>query len=183
MGIDPLTIGLVLAATSAAIAAQQASEKNRQVKNQQQTLQNAARVQATQLADQRTQQLSDRRLEATQLAGRLAASTADAGVGFGTTYAGLDNTIASSLARASTNIERNYQNSLAASQAGVQLSSQQLDAQRQNTYLTGITGALSGFSTGLQIGGAVDEYNKPVAPAQTPTTPTRGYYGKEYVVP
>lgn len=182
MSFDPITMGAAGALLGGALSIGQAGSRNSQINSQKGALSNSARVQAAQLADQRSQQLEERRLEAAQLAGRLATQTAGAGVGFGTTYAGLDNAIATSLARASTNIDRNYQNSLNALQAGTQLSSDQLEAQRQNVFLTGLTGSLSGLTTGLQIGGAVDEYNKRIAERRTPTTPTRGYYGKEYTI-
>lgn len=172
MGFDPISLGIMGAAASGALSIGQASSRNRQIDSQSASLSNAARVQAGQLADQRSQQLQERRIEAAQLAGRLATQTAGAGVGFGTTYAGLDNTIATSLARSSTNIERNYQNSLLSLQAGTQLSQDQLDSQRQNEFLTGLTGGLAGLTTGLQIGQAAEQF-KP----KTVTRMETGYYG------
>lgn len=172
MGFDPFTMGAVGALAGGALSIGQASSRNRQIDSQSASLSNAARVQAAQLADQRSQNLQERRLEAAQLAGRLATSTAGAGVGFGNTYAGLDNTIASSLARASTNIERNYQNSLLSLQAGTQLSQSQLDSQRQNEFLTGLTGGLAGLTSGLQIGGAIQQFQP-----KTVTKTVEGYYG------
>jgi len=172
MGFDPISLGIMGAAASGALSIGQASSRNRQIDSQSASLSNAARVQAGQLADQRSQQLQERRIEAAQLAGRLATQTAGAGVGFGTTYAGLDNTIATSLARSSTNIERNYQNALLSLQAGTQLSQDQLDSQRQNEFLTGLTGGLAGLTTGLQIGGAIQQFQP-----RTVTKTVEGYYG------
>jgi hypothetical protein len=135
------------------LAAGEAESRNRSIRKQADNTQDAARLQAQQLAERRSQQLDQNRREAAALRGRLLASAADRGAsGVGTSTDALGFSIDGSFARANRSTETNYSNALQQVRLGTQSSIDQLFANYQSPVLAGLKGALGGASTGLQIG-------------------------------
>ena len=148
--IEALTIGGGL--LGGALSMGQASQRNDSIRKQANNQQDAARLQAQQLAERRQQQLEQNRREAAALRGRLLASAADRGAsGMGTSTDALNTSILGSLDRANRTTETNYNNALQQVRLGTQSTIDQLFANYQSPVLAGLTGTLQGGLTGLQV--------------------------------
>jgi len=136
----------------AALSGIGAIQRNNQIEKQGRNTEDAARLQAQQLADRKRQQQENARLETAALRGRLLASAAERGGGFaGTSYDALDQSILGSSARANRSIDTNYNNALQQIRLGSQASLDQLYANQQNPVLSGLSGGLQGALTGIQL--------------------------------
>jgi hypothetical protein len=134
------------------LSAGEAESRNRSIRKQADNTQDAARLQAQQLAERRSQQLDQNRREAAALRGRLLASSAErGGMGGGSSSDALGFSIDGSFARANRSTETNYSNALQQVRLGTQSSIDQLFANYQSPVLAGLKGALGGASTGLQV--------------------------------
>lgn len=148
--IETLAIGGGL--LGGALSMGQASQRNESIRKQANNQQDAARLQAQQLAERRAQQLDQNRREAAALRGRLLASAADRGAGgAGTSTDALNTSIFGSLDRANRATETNYSNALQQVRLGTQSSIDQLFANYQSPVLAGLSGGLQGSLTGLQV--------------------------------
>jgi uncharacterized membrane protein YccC len=136
----------------AALSGISAIQRNNQIEKQGRNTEDAARLQAQQLADRKRQQQENARLETAALRGRLLASAAERGGGFaGSSYEALDRSILGSASRANRSINTNYDNALQQIRLGTQASLDQLYANQQNPVLAGLNGGLQGAMTGIQF--------------------------------
>ena len=151
-GIEPLVFAAVAGGLGTGLGAMQASQRNDSIRKQANNQQDAARLQAQQLAERRSQQLEQNRREAAALRGRLLASSAErGGMGGGSSSDALGFSIDGSFARANRATETNYNNALQQVRLGTQSSIDQLFANYQSPVLAGLSGGLQGSLTGLQI--------------------------------
>lgn len=135
---------------------------------QQDAVENSAAIQAKQLSDQRVNEQENRKAQALALRGRLRVIAADAGTGFGGSEAQLEAANQYAANRDAKIIDQNYQNSLAAINAGVQNA-----AAANNPLLAGLGGGITGLSTGLSLGAAYNSFATPVPSTQQP-----GWYAR-----
>lgn len=151
-GIEPLVFAAVAGGLGTGLSAVQASQRNASINKQANNQQDAARLQAQQLAERRAQQIDSNRREAAALRGRLLASAASRGAsGLGTSTDALNTSIFGSLDRANRTTETNYSNALQQVRLGTQSSIDQLFANYQSPVLAGLSGGLQGSLTGLQV--------------------------------
>lgn len=144
--------------------------------------QEAARIQAEQLAAQRDIEIQKQQIQADQVRGRLRAIAAEAGTGFGDTQQALEGSVVANQNLNTSIINKNYQSNIQANRVGLQGQLLALDAGQTNSALAGVTGGLSGFGTGLNIAsGASNLLQPPVkqrAPYQGGYYSARGYTGE-----
>ena len=150
MGVVESLVGGAL--LGGALSIGQASQRNDSIRKQAGNAEAAAQLQAQQLAERRAQQLDQNKREAAALRGRLLASAAARGAsGVGTSTDAFGTSILGSLSNANRVTEKNYGNALQQVRLGTQSSIDQLFANYQSPVLSGLTGALGGASTGLQV--------------------------------
>lgn len=171
MSFDPISLGI--AGGLAALGAAGASSQNRAISETQDNAMASADAQAKALADSRAVEQLRKRQQIDQLRGKIAATAAENGTGFGGNTAMLDAAAAASGAIDLTTIDTNYQNNIDSLRLGLQSQINQLQSQKRSVGAAFITGGLQGYSTGLGIYQATQSLSKPMPTAKTPVVDNR----------
>lgn len=154
----PLAIGTALAGT--AMSVMQASAQNAAIQQSMKAQQDATRAQQAQLADQAGLEKEKIRRQTGQVIGRLRVAGGEAGLGFGGTMDALQQQANMDMGMNLSAMDQGYWNQIGALHSNHRASMAQMRGQAQNPLLSGFMGGLSGLSTGLQIGGAIESFGR-----------------------
>lgn len=154
-----LIIGGISAATSAGIAYDSAQRQNRATRKAVNLQQQAAIRQKRQVNDAAALEMEKRRAEAARIRALLRVTSGDEGEGGSfdalIRQADYDESLNKSI------IETNRRNQISAVASGAEANILNLSSRMSNALLDSLTAGIGGFSTGLQIGGAVNELRDP----------------------
>jgi|AACY02.16.fsa_nt_gi hypothetical protein len=153
-----VSIGATIASTAGAIAS--ASARNAAIRRSMQAQARAAQTQRRQLSEQAGIEIQKEERRAQQIQGRLRVASGEAGVGIGGSYSLLQQQAAFDQGRNVDIVNQNLQNQADLVSTGAQANLASMSSNYQSPILSGFTGALSGLSTGLSIGGAVNSFDR-----------------------
>lgn len=153
-GLEPLIIPLLIGTTVAGAAqAQDASRRQNNAAGKAKRAANeAAKVKADQLAEERRVNRENRIREARQLRARIKIAASQGGFALGGTFDQLQQQNDADLERGLRILDSNLTSNINAVQSGLRSRTAQIDGQRRNAGLDIFSGALSGASAGLSIG-------------------------------
>jgi len=171
--MDPLTLAIIAAAiaaltagTSATAAVMQNKQANESAQRQMELVQ---QQQAAQMAVARRQteiEKAKRINEANLIRSRLRVAAGESGLGYGGTYNAMMRQADYDAGMNVRLLDENLANSFLAIGLGGQAQKASLVPMQASPLLSGITGGLQGFATGLAIGGAFQK--KPSGKANSP---------------
>jgi|GEM_PF-3703287 len=162
MGPELVALAGAAAATQTGLTLFTANEQNKAIQDAQNANAQAAAVRNQQLVNQSALEKAKQQRQAAQIEARIRVAAGQAGT------SSSSGTFAALLQQADTDsalnldiLDTNLQTQLAASNAGQQADATRLQSSAQNPLLAGISGALSGTSTGLSLAGGIQQLNKP----------------------
>jgi hypothetical protein len=163
-----------VAVAGASIAAYGAVQRNKAISASSRSAKYAAGLQSRQIADQAATEREKRLLEAEQIIGRAKVAGAASGGG---DYQSSINQAEIDFGRNASIIDRNRQSATDRTNSELSSTLTSLRANRQNLILSAFTGGLQGFSSGLSIMGAVNEFGAGRAGGAPPIEPDMQTYG------
>lgn len=158
--MDPISLTALAigsAALGATTSAMGAASQNKAIKKSMESQTQAAKIQQQQVADQAAIEREKNFRAMQQIQGRIRVSAGEAGATTGGSFNALSQQAFNDQSLNNAILMRNMTNQQAAIAAGLQANLASLSSQHQSPILSGLTGGLSGFSTGLSIGNAANK--------------------------
>jgi len=165
MGVDPVTLGLVLTATTAAISGGVAYTENQQAnrsrRRSEQSARRAAEVRTRQLNDQGSAEREKRIREGARIRARIRAAASESG--FDPNSGVYEDLIGLNDFETAYNLDilqRNVVANQALVASGLDANLAELDARRSPALLRLLSGTISGAGTGLSLGVGIDQLGR-----------------------
>lgn len=165
MGADPLTIGLTLAAVTAAttggLSYVESQQQNKALKRSERSAKEAAAVQGRQLNDQTAVERAKRIQEGARIRARIRAAAAESGFDPSSgVYEDLLNLNDYETAANLDILDRNLVNNQARVASGLDASLADIDSRRSPALLRLLSSTIAGAGTGLSLGIGINELGK-----------------------
>ena len=161
MGFDPLSLGIAAATTALGVgtSAAGAASQNKAISRSGDSLNRAELQRRQQNVNAADTERTKRLREARQVEGRIRAAAGATGRGVDGNFAALLRANQFETQTDLNIVDRNLSNTLLNDRTSFEAQRLQLESQQQSPLLEAFTGGLIGLNTGLQIGGAIQDFN------------------------